>query len=179
MLKSTSTVPQWKNNGWEWIRFCSVGMQLFQISHTACIESGDVVFCLQRPVLCLHLFFRLCMVCRHTEKIGGFAWLGRAAVAVYQYSKRTLSKTTSSPVGPSVRQSLFMDAEHASCHFVSPPSLLPSSLCNLSASVQTQIPATILSWHVSCGCFEGRKCFDGDDRSFWSSIETWFESCSV
>lgn len=31
-------------------------------------------------------------------------WVGRAAVFMYQYSKRTLNKTTASPVGPSARR---------------------------------------------------------------------------
>lgn len=111
------------------------------------------------------LVFQRCVGWRHTKKSGGFAWLGRAAAAMYQYSKRTLSKTTSSPMGPSTHHSLFMDAEHASCHLVSPLSLLPSASCTPFACVQTQMPATVLSWHVSNGCSEGWKCFEGDDSS--------------
>lgn len=99
---------------------------------TACVVSGDAVFSLQRSVVSAH------------TKSGGFAWLGRAAVAMYQYSKRTLSKSASSPMGPSTHHSLFMDAEHASCHFVSPLSLLPFCL------LHTICPCANTN---SCHCF--------------------------
>lgn len=76
-------------------------------------------------MLCLRLFSApLFTEWQHAKKglgVGGEGYCGR-----YQYSKRTLSETTISPMGPSARQSLFMDAEHASRHLVSSTS--PSSL---------------------------------------------------
>lgn len=83
-----------------------------------------VLSCLQRPVCCVCTCSQLWIVWRHTEEIGisGPGWGGLPTV--YQYSKRTLSETTSSPLRPSAHQSLLMEAEHASFHLVSslPPS---------------------------------------------------------
>lgn len=120
---------------------------------------------------CVCTCFQSCTVWRHTKKgawprCWGGVWV---AVAAYQYSERTLSETTTSPVGPSARQSLFMDAEHASCHLVSSaPSLLSSCssppFCNLFASVQTQIPVSFFfPWtHMSAmGALKGENVLTG------------------
>lgn len=125
--------------------FCnsSVGMQPFPIPyHPVCFGCGywswQLLCFVCRDQCCLHLFFS----CAWCGEIQHRRWVGRAAVFMYQYSKRTLSETTASPVGPSARQSLFMDAEHASCHLVS--SLL--SFGHVFSLCTDTNPCLLVSW---------------------------------
>lgn len=78
----------------------SVGMQPFPIPyHPVCFGWQLLCFvCCDQ--YCLHLFFS----CAWCGGIQHRRWVGRAAVFMYQYSKRTLSETTASPVGPSARR---------------------------------------------------------------------------
>lgn len=137
----TLTAAGWQR--WKWKR-------PFRIVHTACAESHVVVFCLRRPVLCLHWVFSV-VHAETTARVGRVSAAAAAAVATYQYSKRTLSETSPSPVGPSARQSPFTDAEHGFLPFsLLPPSLLFS--CNLCTNTNPR--------HSSChghGCCEGWK----------------------
>lgn len=127
--------------------FCSVGIQLFHILVSRCLYGKwwrDVLS--TAPSVVSALVFRPCSIQKRRGVLDG---LGRAAAAAYQYSKRALSETITSPVGPSARQSLFMDAEHASCHLVrlhpsvpSPPSPLPSSFRSPLPLNKHKIPVT-------------------------------------
>lgn len=114
--------------------------------------------------------FRMCMTAYRKNRGGGLSLVGEGCcgrVSVFQVhtqQNRLLSRgTIRSPVAVHGCWTCFLPFSLLSI------SLLPSFFRNLFfflGSVQTQIPATILAW-------QGRKCFDGDDRRFCSSMEKW------
>lgn len=124
----------------------SVGMQPFQRSDTSHrLSSSFVCGCW----CCVY-------ACDDIQRRGG--GVGGAAVTVYQYSKRTLSETTTAPVGPSARRPLFMDAEHAFRR----PSASPSAIF----SCTNTNPCHTAPRTCQPQLLRRMKCLDVDEGSF-------------